>query len=143
MSRTFARKKRKSKKGALPQEFIDQIHAMKPEELAVEAAREQMAVETLKQQRKEDQNILDAEKVVKDMEEEFDRDQAVQEAREKLAEALEDKKSSDEYLQAKLDVKLHRETWNKDINDRNKKIKFMMKTLRSHMNSGALKFRKP
>lgn len=143
MTRLFQRKKRKSKKNALPQEFIDQVHAMKPEDLAVETTREQMAVETLKEQMKEDQTIQDAAKVVKDMEEEFDNDDEVRKAKDALAEILEAKKNSEEYLQAKLDLKLHKETWTKDIRDRNKKIKFMMKTLRSHMNSGALKFKKP
>lgn len=133
--------KKKPRKGALPQEFIDRINRMKPEDVAVEAAREQLAIDTLKKEMKEDQKINDAKDLVTKLNDEIDAEKDVVEARAKLEEALQAHQDNDDYRTAKLDVKLHSLDWTQDISKRRKELKHMMKTIKSHIDSGALKLK--
>lgn len=142
MGKGFRQKKpKKPRKGALPQEFIDKINAMKPEDVAVEAAREQLAIDTLKQELKEDQTVIDAKSLVEKLDEEIESENAVVKARGDLEEALASERDNDDYRQAKLDVKLQSLDWTQDINKRKKELKFMMKTIKAHISSGALKLK--
>lgn len=140
MAKGFRNKTKKSK-NALPQAYIDEINAMKPELVAVEAAREQLAVTTLKKQMKEDQNIIDAQNVLDKLDEEIADQDKIRKLQNELDELVQEEKGDKDYVQAKLDVKLHKIEWTKDIRERNQKIKFMMKTIRSHIDSGALKLK--
>jgi len=131
---------KKSKKHGIPQELADKILAMGPQDLAVEATREQLALETLKQQIQDDHQIVDLKGQIGALEVAADETPAVIEAYEAF-ENIRNNNLGDEYAKLKLDMKALRQGWNNDSKDRKKKLKFMMKALKSHMESGALKSR--
>ena len=141
MGKGFRQKPKKKSKNALPQEYVDKVHAMKPEDVAVEVAREQLAVAVLKKEMKEDQKIIDAQNVLDQLDEEIADQDKIKKLQGELDDLLDEEKADEGYVQAKLDVKLHKLEWTNDLRDRNKKIKFMMKTIKSHIDSGALKLK--
>lgn len=141
MSRTFRQKPKKKSKNALPQEYVDKIQAMKPEDVAVEMAREQFAVDSLKKDMKEDDKIIDAQNVLERLDDEIADQDKIKKLQGELDDLIEEEKRDDAYCQAKLDVKLHKTEWLRDIRDRNRKIKLMKKTLQSHIASGVLKLK--
>lgn len=142
MTRVFRPdKKKKTKKGGLPQEYVDKIHAMRPEDVAVEMAREDLAVDALKKQMKEDQKIIDAEGVLEQLDDEIKGLPEIKKVQDQLDELIAAEKDNEDYSNAKLDVKLHKSEWQKDIRDRKKKIKLMKETINAHINSGALKLK--
>jgi vacuolar-type H+-ATPase subunit H len=132
-------KKFKSKKSSgLPLEVEQQILSMPPGDLAVEAAREQVAVDTLKTQLKEDVEIRNLRDSLKEFKEkEWDGDEDVQKAKEAYNNAK-DAATSDEHRAARDDLKALEGSWKDDIKQRSKKLKYMRKTLKKHMESGAL-----
>ena len=140
------------RKNALPQEFVDEILRMNPKDLAAEAAREQLSLEALKKQLKEDPQISDAQtkaddlkKQVKQHEEDLDRMAVVSRAKEAYEEAKEKnmdddhQKAVEALVEADADVKALKSSWNEDLKKRKETVKLMMKTLKSHLESGALK----
>jgi len=132
---------RKSKaKGAIPQEIVDSILALNPEDLAVEAARESLAIQELKDLQANDDKIVTLKERIKEFEAEIQRSEAVIKAKEDLAVAIENNTTED-HIQAKEDLKALKGGYSSDIKERSKKYKFMMKTLRSHMKAGLLKSR--
>jgi hypothetical protein len=130
--------KKPKKKGDLPQEVVDAINAMKPEDLAIEAAREQLMLERSKEMLKNDAKKLDLEEELKAHKEKLEQEPDVIEAKRKLEEVKLNHMTQD-HLQAKEDLAYYVKSWRQEIKDRGKKCKLMMKTLRKHMESGALK----
>ena len=133
----MARKSRKSKSGLTIDEEQVILH-LKPENLAVEAAREGLAVETLKQQKKDDPKISQLTEQKKEFDDAVNAVSTVVEAQAKLDE-LKDAEKSTDHLKVEEDLKALRKGWGGDIRQRSKKLKFMMKTLKSHMEVGLLK----
>jgi len=131
-------KQEKSKKNQLPQEMIDQINAMKPADLAIEAAREQLMLDKSKEQLKNDSKKLTLEEEVKAFKDKLGQEQDVIDAKEKLTQAKL-KHTTEDQVQAEEDLSHYVKSWKQEIKDRGKKCKFMMKTLKKHMESGALK----
>jgi hypothetical protein len=128
----------KKKKLGIPQELADQILALPAADLAVEAAREQLALDTLKKQVQNDHQIVDLKSQLDALVQAADEDDKVVAAYEAYEE-LRQNTLGEEYDKTKQDLKALRQGWNADLKGRKKKLKFMMKTLRSHMESGALK----
>lgn len=141
MTRVFRTNVKKPRKGSIPQETVDKILAMRPEDLAVELAREQLAVDTLKEELAEDQQVIDAKALLEKLDEAIESETDIVEAKGKLEDALAAHRDNDEYQTAKLDAKLAGAEFKKDISFRNKVIKLMKKTVRSHIASGALKLK--
>jgi len=133
-------KKKGKKREQIPQQQVDRLLRMKPEDLAVEAFREQNSIDALKQQMKEDDQIERAAKKVKAFAEDLEKVPAVSKAKEALVE-VEEANRSEEHDEAILDLKALKQGWQADIKNRKKLLKFMNKTLKSHMESGALKFK--
>lgn len=131
-------KRRKGKEYAPISEEQNIILGMTPEDLAVEATRESIAIQELKDARDKDEKILDLKNKIKEFVVELHNCPAVVKAKEDLAVALENNQTQ-EHLEAKEDLKALKGGYNSDIKERSKKYKFMMKTLRSHMKSGLLK----
>ena len=140
------------RKNALPQEFVDEILRMNPKDLAAEAAREQISLETLKQQLKEDPQISDAQtkaddlkKQIKKFDEDLDRYPSVAQAKEDYEKAKDNVRDDDHqkaieaHSEADANVKALKSSWNEDLKKRKETVKLMMKTLKSHLESGALK----
>ncbi len=136
--------KKKKSKDAIPQEDVDRISLMKPEDLAIELSREQLQLESLQQQMKEDTTLTDYKKVVDDLENRIKTEDDVVQATAALESIKDDHRNSTEYKElddAKQNLKAEKHGWNVDVKKRKKLIKFMMKTLRHHIDSGALKFK--
>ena len=133
-------KKEKSNKNKLPKEMVDQINAMEPEDLAIEAAREQLMLDRSLEQLKTNTKRIDLEDDVKTFKAERDKKEEVIEAKDNLAKVLEEHTSED-LEKAEEDLSCYVKSWKQEIRDRKKKFKFMMKTLKKHMESGALKSR--
>ena len=133
-------KVKKRKKSDIPQEVVDSILSLNPEDLAVEAARESLAIQELKDLCANDDKITTLKERIKEFEAELQRTEAVIKAKEDLAVAIENNTTED-HMNAKEDLKALRGGYTSDIRERNKKYKFMMKTLRSHMKAGLLKSR--
>jgi hypothetical protein len=138
---------KKPKKGALPQGFIDQINKMRPEDLAIEAVREQNDLDLSKKQLKEDGKLEDLKRSLDKYDEARDKEEEVVEAQKIETEASEAlalaklNHMSKDHVQAKEDVAAYKKSWNDEIRQRSKKHKFMMKTLKKHQESGLLKSR--
>ena len=133
-------RKKKIKKDAIPQEVVDAILALKPEDLSVEAAREQLAIDALKQQFKEDAQICDLKQQLKDFKEEIDRQQDVISAQNSLDTAVESHTTQDQ-IEAEENLKALSGSWQDDMKQRKTRLKFILKTLKKHMESGNLKTR--
>lgn len=134
-------KNKKKNKFPIPQELAEKYLSMSPEDLAVEAAREQLAIDILKVQIKEDDQIVQLDKVKKELEDALVKIPEVVEAQEKLKEIIE-KHTPEELTGARMDLKALKQGWGADVKDRKKKVKFMMKTLKTHMENGELKSKK-
>lgn len=134
------KEKKKSKKNALPKEVVDQINAMTPEDLAVEAAREQLMLDVSRAQLKDDPKKVSLENDVKAFKAKLEEEEEVIEARENLAQKKLAHTSTDQ-IKAEEDLSAYVKSWKSEIKDRSKKCKFMMKTLKKHLESGALKSR--
>lgn len=145
-------KRGRKKKNALPQELIDTILSMNPQDLAAEAAREQISFEALKKQLKEDPQIEEAKVKVEDFKnqvvgfvKEADKIPAVALAKEAYKKAKEEhineehQSTLEALIDAQGDLKALKQSWNEDLKRRKETVKFMMKTLKSHLESGALK----
>jgi hypothetical protein len=135
---TTMTKAKKIRKDGLPQEFKDRVLAMQPGDLAVESSREELAIETLKVQLKEDPQISDMQKKLDQMKDALALEQQVQDAKEKLEE-LKATHADEDMDKVKQDLKALKAGWNKDIKDRKKQRRFMLRCLKKHMESGALK----
>lgn len=141
ITQRFGKKAKKPRKGAIPQEKVDEIQMMKPEALTVELAREQNAVDVLKEQLAEQQDVIDAKTLLERLNDEIDTEADVIAAKNALEEALEAHRDNEDYQQAKLDNKLAGISFKQDIAARNKVIKLMKKTVKAHIESGALKLK--
>jgi prophage DNA circulation protein len=133
--------KKGKKKDGLPIELVEEIQAMKPELLTIEAAREQLAIDTLKEQMAADDKIQSAQSALDQLNDQIDSEDDVIQAKAKLEEVILSYRDTDEYIQAKETLKAEKHVWQVDIRDRKKKLKLMMKTIKAHINSGALKLK--
>lgn len=145
-----AAKKPSGKK--LPQEFVDTILRMDPKDLSAEAAREQIALDTLKKQLKDDSEIQDLNEKIKNLKDRVDTFEAdldmvtpVRLAKDAYEKAKDDNRDSDhdqaleDLAQAKTDLKLKKLEWKEDLDKRKATIKLMLKTFKSHLESGTVK----
>ncbi len=135
----------KSKKTAIPQDLVDRILGMKPEKLTVAAFFEGSRLQASKDQLKKDHKVADFKALIEKFKKALDEDPAVIAAQEKVTEAEDalakaklDNMDPD-HIQAVEDLKLYKKSWQKEIRDRAKVHKFMIKTLDRHKESGALK----
>lgn len=153
-SRNFLQKAKKSKKSrsGLSIEQEQEILNLKPQDLAVEAVREDSAIDTLKAQIKTDPQISSLEDKVKEKkkeltehEAELSKTPAIVELMEKLEQLRTENRTEDhdkvleQLSEAKEDLKALKKSWGEDIRGRGKKHKFMKKTLKRHMETGLLK----
>jgi len=151
----MAKKKFNKSKSGIPLEMEEKILAMNPTDLAVETTFERNAIETLKNEQKSDDKISEISDKIKDLKErkkteEAERDQSlkVKLAQEALDKAKEDEttdeqiKIENQIVEEKENLKAVRSSIADDIRDRSKLLKFMQKTLRRHIESGALKRKK-
>lgn len=149
----MAKKAAKKPKGSkLPQEFVDTILRMEPKDLSAEAAREQIALDTLKKQLKDDSEIQDLNEKIKNLKDRVDTFEAdldmvtpVRLAKDAYEKAKDDNRDSDhdkaleDLAQAKTDLKLKKLEWKEDLDKRKATIKLMLKTFKSHLESGTVK----
>lgn len=135
MARGKNKKSTKSKSGLLPAEE-EIILGMKPLDLTVELTFEQNAIEALKEQRKEEVSTL-ANKV-KEFDKALNNTKEVAEAQEALRKSKEENMDPD-HLEAKEDLAALRQGFSNDLKFRSKRVKFIRKTLKHHIESGALK----
>lgn len=122
----------------LSQAQVQAILTMKPEDLSVEAARGHLALETFKEQLKGDHQISDLTAKKEDLEDAAKKSERVQQARAAYEEIYK-AELGDEYENVKQDLKALRGAWREEGKKRRSEVKFMMKTLKSHMEVGLLK----
>jgi hypothetical protein len=131
------KKKVKSKSG-LPIEAENEILLMKPEALAIDTTFERNNIDALQEQKKNDDQIAELKAKVKEFDDNLKTLPEVEEAQAAL-DALKEENTSEDHSEAKENLSALNKGWNDDIKDRKKKLKFMEKTLRAHIKSGALK----
>jgi hypothetical protein len=131
---------KKSKKSKLPQEFIDKILRMKPEDLAVEAARCHNQLDIAKEDIKNDTKLNDLKDQLEKFEDELDGHPDVVEA-EDHAEKIRDENTSKDHVDAREQLKALRKGLNGELKETKLQYKFMRETLKTHMRSGLLKSR--
>lgn len=133
----MAKKSGKGKSGLTIDQEQEILH-MKPADLAVEAAREDAAIDKLKDQRNKDGKITSLQERLKEHKDVLESVDEIVTAKARLDELKEANKTKD-HLLVEEDLKKERKGWNDDIRERSKKFKYMKKALKSHMESGALK----
>jgi hypothetical protein len=136
MARTFKHKKKK--KSGIPLEVEEKILAMSPMELTVDSTFERNAIDALKKSRKEDPQIIRLEEQKKEMDKELETTPEVVKAKEAYEQAKADN-TTEEMVDVKESIAALRKGYAADIKDRSKTLKFMEKTLKHHIESGALK----
>jgi hypothetical protein len=135
---THMAKKAKSKKPRLPQEFVDRIYRLKPEDLAVEAAMEEISLEISKEDIKNDSKLNSLKDQIKELDEELDGHPDVMAAEDAVEKAREENTST-EHVDLREQHKALRQALTNELREQKKRYKFMKETLRTHMRSGLLK----
>ena len=131
-------KKTKKKKSGIPLEVEEAILAMSPMDLTVECTFERNAIEALKEERKNDPQVLKLSEQKAEFEKELESTPDVAKAKEEY-EAAKEANSPEELVDIKENLSALKKGYANDIKDRSKKLKFMEKTLKHHIQSGALK----
>ena len=136
-------KKEKKKKFPIPKEKAEAILNMDPKLLGNEIARMQVRIDQQKEDLKANEElnglILRAKSVEAELIEKDPEVQKLKNQLEDLKQQLKDTVSSEELDAAKLDVKIMRKEFSKDLNADKKELKFMVQTFQSHLHSGAIK----
>lgn len=123
-------------KSGIPLDVEQRILGMSPTDLAVEVTFERNAIEALGKQSKED--LSDKRKELKKFEDGLNATKEVADAKEKLDTAKADH-IDDDHVELKADLAALSQGYNNDKKDRKKKLKYMEKMLKRHIESGALK----
>lgn len=134
----MAKSKNKKSKSGIPLDVESKIIRMGPADLAVECTFERNAIDTLKEQSKDDSKIQELKETVDQFNKELSQKEQVQKAKDAY-EAAKEEYMSEDHVEAKADLAALRKGYTEDIKNRSKKLKFMEKTLKNHIESGALK----
>lgn len=135
----MAKKKGKNKNNAgIPVELQEKILRTSPTELAIELSFEENAIDALRGQAKNDVQVKDLAEDVKKLQEALNQKDEVIKAKEAYDNVVAEH-TSEELLEAKENLAALRKGYQNDLKDRSKKLKFIKKTLKSHIESGALK----
>lgn len=142
----MAKKKGSKKfKSGLPLDVEEKILAMPPTDLAVEVTFERNAIETLNKQMKEDHQLEMLKKTTDKFETLITEDKDVakaKEAYEEAKEAYDNAKAEamdEDHVEAVANLSALKKGWKDDIKDRKKKLVYMEKTLKRHIELGTLK----
>ena len=131
----FKKVSKKKKGSGLPPDVEEAILAMKPEELMVEATIDRNAIEVIKEEKKNDEQILQLKEKIKGFDSDLISTTAVIKAKVALEEAIEDN-MSDEHRNAKEDLSALVKGYGNDLKERKKKLKFMDRTIKRHIETG-------
>ena len=123
-------------KSGIPLEEEQRILAMSPTDLAVEVTFERNAIEAITKQSKED--LSDKRKDAKKFEDALNATKEVADAKEKY-ELVKADHMDDDHVELKADIAALSQGYANDKKDRKKKLKYMEKMLKRHIESGALK----
>jgi uncharacterized FlgJ-related protein len=147
-------KEKKTKAGQVPEEQVREILNMNPEDLAIEAARDEVALAVSKEQLAEDTKLKELKGLVESAKDKLQEHveilntiAAIQDAREALNKLKEDNMSEDHtqalitLSEAKENQKAYEKGWKNEMRTRVSRLRLMKKTLRKHMGNGVLKSR--
>lgn len=134
----MAKGKKKKSASGLPLAEEQEILLMDPKALAIETTFERNGIDALKELKANDDKIGDLKAKKKEFDDHVKTLPEVIAAKEAL-DALIAENKSDDHVEAETGLSALNSGWNEDIKDRKKKLKFMEKTLRAHIKSGALK----